>query len=226
MPDNAKLRFGAFELDSARYELMRKGRRIKLERIPMDLLLLFLERSGRIVSRDEIAERLWGKNIFVDTENNINAAVRKVRKALSDDPERPAFLQTVIGRGYRFISPVASFESDSSSLIPSKPIGSIAVMSLENLSGDPGHEYFSDGKTDLLIGEIARISSLRVTSRTSVMKYRAPARMPLPAIARELNVDAIIEGTVSHSGSRVRIDAQVVRAWDDQLYGQRVMTAI
>ncbi len=182
----------------------------------MDLLLLFLERSGRVVSRDEIAERLWGKNIFVDTENNINAAVRKVRKALSDDPERPAFLQTVIGRGYRFISPVASFESASSSLIPSKPIGSIAVMPLENLSGDPGHDYFSDGMTDLLIGEIARISSLRVTSRTSVMKYRAPARMSLPAIARELNVDAIIEGTVSHSGSRVRINAQLIRAWDDR----------
>lgn len=216
MPEVARFRFGHFELDTARYELLRNGRRVKLERIPMDLLLLLLERSGNIVSRDEIADRLWGKDTFVDTGNNINAAVRKIRQALRDLPDRPVFLQTITGRGYRFISPVSSSQSKASAPLIFRPIGSIAVMPLENLSGDPDCEYFSDGMTDLLIGEISRISSLRVTSRTSIMKYKVPVRTSLSAIAQELNVDAIVEGTISHFGSTVRINAQLIRAQDDR----------
>ncbi len=95
-------------------------------------------------------------------------------------------------------------------------IRSIAVLPLENLSRDIDQEYFSDGMTDQLIGEIARIRSLRVISRTSIMQYKGGARKPLPAIARELNVDAILEGTVVHSGSKVRITAQLIRAEDDR----------
>jgi TolB-like protein/Tfp pilus assembly protein PilF len=95
-------------------------------------------------------------------------------------------------------------------------IESIAVLPLENLSGSNDQEYFSDGMTDQLIGEIARIGSLRVISRTSIMQYKGAARKSLPAIARELNVDSILEGTVVHSGSKVRITAQLIRAWDDR----------
>jgi TolB-like protein len=87
---------------------------------------------------------------------------------------------------------------------------------LENLSGNPAQEYFSDGLTDELIGEVARIASLRVISRTSIMQYKGGARNSLPAIARELNVDAILEGTVVQSGRRVRITAQLIRAQDDR----------
>ena len=103
-------------------------------------------------------------------------------------------------------------------LLPSRqrPIESIAVLPLENLSGDPAQEYFSDGLTDELIGEIARIGSLRVISRTSIMQYKGGARKSLPAIARELNVDAILEGTVVQSGRSVRITAQLIRAQDDR----------
>jgi len=96
------------------------------------------------------------------------------------------------------------------------PIGSIAVLPLENLSGDPAQEYFSDGLTDELIGEIARIRSLRVISRTSIMQYKGGTRKSLPTIARELNVDAILEGTVVQAGHRVRITAQLIRARDDR----------
>ena len=99
---------------------------------------------------------------------------------------------------------------------PSPRIESIAVLPLENLSGDPAQEYFSDGMTDELIGEIARIGSLRVISRTSVMQYKRGARKSLPVIARELNVDAILEGTVVQSGQQVRITAQLIRAHDDR----------
>ncbi len=106
--------------------------------------------------------------------------------------------------------------------VPSTRIESIAVLPLENLSGDPAQEYFSDGMTDELIGEIARIGSLRVISRTSIMRYKRGARKSLPEIARELNVDAILEGTVVQAGSRVRITAQLIRATDDRhLWSER-----
>ena len=95
------------------------------------------------------------------------------------------------------------------------PIESIAVLPLENLSGNPAQDYFSDGMTDELIGEIARIGSLRVISRTSSMRYKGGARKLLPQIARELNVDAILEGTVVQFGQRVRITAQLIRARDE-----------
>jgi TolB-like protein/DNA-binding winged helix-turn-helix (wHTH) protein/Tfp pilus assembly protein PilF len=95
-------------------------------------------------------------------------------------------------------------------------IESIAVLPLENLSGSTAHEYFSDGMTDALIGEISRIGSLRVISRTSILRYKGGAHKSLPDIARELNVDAILEGTVTQSGQKVRITAQLIRARDDR----------
>jgi TolB-like protein/DNA-binding winged helix-turn-helix (wHTH) protein len=100
--------------------------------------------------------------------------------------------------------------------LPRRRIESIAVLPLENLSGDPAQEYLSDGMTDQLIGEIAQIASLRVISRTSVMRYKIGARQSLPDIARELNVDAIVEGTVSQSGSKLRISANLILAHDDR----------
>jgi TolB-like protein/DNA-binding winged helix-turn-helix (wHTH) protein len=97
-------KFGEFELDSARFELRRDGRALKLERIPMELLILLAEKDGNVVSRQEIVERLWGKDVFVDTEHGVNTAVRKIRQALRDDPDRPRFLETVTGKGYRFVA--------------------------------------------------------------------------------------------------------------------------
>src|SRR5271163_4698864 len=95
------------------------------------------------------------------------------------------------------------------------PIQSIAVLPLDNLSGDPSEEFFADGMTDQLITDLAKVGSLRVISRTSVMRYKG-ARKALPAIARELNVDAIVEGSVIRSGPRVRVTAQLIRASTDQ----------
>ena len=217
-----KLQFGNFELDPDRYELARQGRPVKLERIPMELLLLLVERRGQLVSREDIVERLWGKEVFLDTENNINAAVRKIRYALRDSTQRPAFVQTVTRKGYRFIAPVSAYgEAPPAAAVAalrlrSLRIDSLAVLPLENLSGDPSKEYFSDGMTDELIGELARISSLRVISRTSVMQYKGSRTKSLPAIARDLKVDAIVEGTVAQSGQKVRITAQLIRARDDR----------
>jgi TolB-like protein/Tfp pilus assembly protein PilF len=98
---------------------------------------------------------------------------------------------------------------------PSTVIRSLAVLPLESLSNDPSQDYFADGMTDELISDLGQISALRVISRTSVMTYKH-ARKPLPQIARELNVDAVVEGTVLRSGDQVRITAQLIEASTDK----------
>ena len=101
------VKFGdGLELDRITYELRRSGRALKLERIPMEILFLLVERRGQLVSRDDIIDRVWGKDVFLDTDNSINSAIRKIRQTLKDDPERPLFIQTVTGKGYRFIADV------------------------------------------------------------------------------------------------------------------------
>lgn len=103
------IKFGAdLELELSAFELRRAGRVLKLERIPMELLLLLIEQREQVITREQIVERVWGHGVFLDTDNSINGAIRKIRQVLKDDPERPRFIQTVTGRGYRFIAPVVS----------------------------------------------------------------------------------------------------------------------
>ena len=99
-------RFRDFELDVAAYELHRQGRAVRLERRPMDLLILLVERRRQLVTRSDIVDRLWGKDVFVDVEMGINTVISKVRQALRDSADTPAFVETVAGKGYRFIAPV------------------------------------------------------------------------------------------------------------------------
>jgi TolB-like protein/DNA-binding winged helix-turn-helix (wHTH) protein/Flp pilus assembly protein TadD len=104
-----RFRFLDFELDVGAYELRRDGRPVRIERQPMDLLLLLVERRGLLVSRSEIVDRLWGKDVFVDVDTGVHTAVRKVRLALRDSPEEPRCVETVPGKGYRFIAEVEAF---------------------------------------------------------------------------------------------------------------------
>lgn len=280
----AVYRFGEFSLHSGKFELCRKGRRLKLERKPLELLVLLVAKHGQVVTRDEIARRLWEQEVFVDIEHGINTAIRKIRQALGDSSDLPQFVQTISGSGYRFIATVTSVEPDATELtqspdlavepspppdigappeissapaIPSTrkprhrfwlaaavcaavlvvmaililgphpltarfldrpgrtPIRSLAVLPLNNLSGDPSQEYFADGMTDELITEFARIPSLRVVSRTSVMADKG-SRLPLPDIARQFGVDAIVEGSIVRSGNRIRITAQLIDGRTDR----------
>ena len=95
------LRFWDFELDPAQFELRRAGHRVRLERKPLELLILLVEKRGELVSREEIIERVWGKDFFFDAERGINNAIRKIRSALNDDSEEPHYVETVVGKGYR-----------------------------------------------------------------------------------------------------------------------------
>lgn len=105
MPEK-KVRFAEFELDFGRFQLYRGGNPVRLEGLPLQLLMFLIEHPRQLVTREQIAEALWGKDVFVDVEQGINTAIRKVRIALDDDSSQPQYLQTVVGRGYRFVAPI------------------------------------------------------------------------------------------------------------------------
>ena len=126
------IRFGEdFELDLSPRRLRRGSRVLKLERIPLEILILLLEHRGEIVSREKIVARVWGNDVFLDTDNSIRGAIRKVRQALKDDPESPRFIQTVTGRGYRFIAPIIPSDEEHTTE-PPKPEASVVPTSTQN----------------------------------------------------------------------------------------------
>lgn len=166
---------------------------------------------------------------FRDDGRDSTAPDRSPSPAVVDEPEEALRVNAAAPK--RRSSPVLAFSIPlvlvaaalayfwasrrSNDSVASPPIRSLAVLPLENLSADPAQEYFADGMTDALITDLAQISALRVISRTSVMQYKK-AQKPLPQIAKELNVDAVVEGTVIRSANRVRITAQLVRAPSDR----------
>lgn len=126
MPEK-KIRFADFELDFGRFQLSRGGSPIRLEGLPLQLLMYLVDHHRQLVTREQIANELWGKDVFVDIEQGINTAIRKVRIALEDDSVQPQFLQTVVGRGYRFV-PDISAEGEAS---PTNPDGTPFKISAE-----------------------------------------------------------------------------------------------
>jgi TolB-like protein len=212
----ALIRFGPFQADTRSGELHRQGTKVALQDQPFQVLVLLLERPGEIVTREELTQKLWPENTFVDFERGLNKAVNKLREALRDQAEKPRYIETLPQRGYRFIAQAATAPPDVAAAESHSPrIDSLVVLPLDNHSGDPAQEYFSDGMTEELITAISRISSLRVISRTSAMMYKG-ARKSLPEIAKELRVDAVVEGSVARSGDKVRITAQLIHASQDR----------
>jgi len=102
--DNKKVCFDDFELDFGRFQLRRAGQPVSLEGLPLQLLMFLIENKGQLVTREQISSQLWGKDVFVDIDQSINTAIRKIRRALEDDAGEPQYLQTVVGRGYRFVA--------------------------------------------------------------------------------------------------------------------------
>ncbi len=292
------LRFGLFEVDMDANELRRKGLRLKLQDQPLNLLKVLLEHPGILITRDELRQRLWKPDIFVDFDHSLNTAMMRLREVLGDSSDNPRFIETIPRKGYRFIAPLQEVErggpaelikhGPSHSKSPSHsraaagpeiaaPIGkrdqlvrdsnprfwfllvrqlssihavvigaiavllvigmivalvqyratsrfrtseasqikSIVVLPMENLSGDAAQDYFADGMTDELIASLAKVSSLRVISRTTAMEYKG-THESLEKIANDLHADAVVEGTVLRSGDRVRITAELVQVSTDR----------
>jgi TolB-like protein/DNA-binding winged helix-turn-helix (wHTH) protein/Flp pilus assembly protein TadD len=265
--------FGVFELDLRAGELRKRGLRIRLQEQPFQVLAILVGQPGEVITREQLRNKLWPADTFVDFDHGLNKAINKIRDALSDSAESPRFVETVARRGYRFLAEVKFADSASvrgpefaaqpppvadaddrrglasdlakpKRLLPplawntlafvlvlliasvaawkfhswkrtSPVIRSLAVLPLESLSNDASQDYFADGMTDELISDLGQISALRVISRTSVMSYKH-VRKPLPQIARELDVDAVVEGTVLRYGDRVRITAQLIDASTDK----------
>ena len=246
-------KFGPFEIDARSRELRLKGKRTRIQDNPLTVLLVLLERKGEVVTREELKQRLWPADTFVEADAGLNTAIRKLREVLGDSSESPTYIETIPRRGYRFIGEILrdgepSSTTPTESVVPARPesrktslrrwaaivaipaillgigtaawfryrprpapIRSIAVLPFSNLSGDPSQDYFADAMTEELTSDLAKISALRVISRTSAMHYKNTQKA-MPEIARDLNVDGVIESSVVRSGDRVRITAQLIDA--------------
>jgi TolB-like protein len=201
-------RFGIFELDLHRNELRRKGIRIKLQQQPFQILRLLVKHRGEPVSRDLIQKTLWPEGHFVDFERSINSAVRRLRQALRERAGAPSYVETVARTGYRLIPPVTDDSARNE-------IRAIAILPLQDLSATPDAPHFVDGLTDALITEMALASDLRVVSRSSVLRYK-DSQLSVRQIAREQNVQALVEGSILRSGDRIRISVRLLDADNDR----------
>jgi TolB-like protein/DNA-binding winged helix-turn-helix (wHTH) protein/Flp pilus assembly protein TadD len=233
------VRFGPFQLDLRAAELHHNGTRIKLPEQPFQILAELVEHPGEVVTREELRQRLWRSDTFVDFEHGLNTAVKRLREALGDSAEKPRYIETLPRHGYRLMVPVERLEPavPQASIRRRKiwlatlavvvfavaaglvwwllatrvHIESLAVLPLVNLSGNPEEEYFADGMTEQLITELGKVRALRVISRQSVMQYKGTNK-PVPQIARELGVDAVVEGSAMRVGDKVRITTQLIQA--------------
>jgi adenylate cyclase len=197
--------FGPYRLDTVGRSLEWRGKVIALPPKAVEVLAELVKRPGEVVGKKELLETVWPE-AFVE-EANLNQMVFVLRRAI-ESTNGSEYITTVPRRGYRFSGTVRRVE------IPCR-IDSIAVLPLANLSGDPGQEYFADGITEALITELAKVGSLRVVSRTSVMRYKGRAE-PIAQIARALRVRGLLEGSVVKSGDRFRITVQLIHAGSDQ----------
>jgi len=197
--------FGPYRLDTVGRSLECRGEVIALPPKAVEVLAELVKRPGEVVGKKELLETVWPE-AFVE-EANLNQMVFVLRRAI-ESTNGSEYITTVPRRGYRFSGTVRRVE------IPCR-IDSIAVLPLANLSGDPSQEYFADGITEALITELAKVGSLRVVSRTSVMRYKGRAE-PIAQIARALRVRGLLEGSVVKTGDRFRITVQLIHAGSDQ----------
>jgi adenylate cyclase len=196
--------FGPYRLDALGRSLECQGEVIALPPKAVEVLAELVKRPGEVVGKKELMESVWPE-AFVE-EANLNQMVFLLRRALGND--RTEYISTVPRRGYRFSGTVRCVN------VPCR-IDSIAVLPLANLSSEQGQDFFADGITEALITELAKIGSLRIVSRTTVMRYKGTTES-IGQIARTLRVRGILEGSVVKSGDRLRITVQLIHAGSDQ----------
>lgn len=192
--------FGQFDFDRRTLELRRAGRPVRLERQPAQVLSTLVGKAGELVTREELQQEIWSRDTFVDFEAGLNYCLGRLRATLGDSASRPNFIETLRGRGYRFVAPVQRLGGHTRT---------IAVLPFDNIGGDPSREFVADGVADGLITELGKIAALRVISRQSMLAFKG-STLAMPEIARRLRADTVLEGSVLHHGGRLRITAQLI----------------
>lgn len=200
------------ELDLGRYELRRRGRAVKLEKKPMELLLFLVARRDQLVLRREIISKLWSSDLFIDVEPNINNVIRKIRTALGDNSSKPRFLETVVGKGYRFIGPVrvidARFQqatSEASARDEARhgsgaewgECSSLAVLPLLLVGNISDNQGVSLGFVDALVSRLGNLPGVDVLPTSAVIAV--PAEATTLEIASRLGVRFLVRGAIRES---------------------------
>jgi DNA-binding winged helix-turn-helix (wHTH) protein/tetratricopeptide (TPR) repeat protein len=220
---------GEIELDLGRYELRRRGRRVKLEKKPMELLIFLVGRREQLVSRKDIVRKLWRSDLFIDTEPNINNIVRKIRVALGDNAAKARFLETVVGKGYRFIGPVrvidapfpqSDFEQSSAgeakreraSVRGERP--SLAVLPLFLLGNIPDDRGVCLGIADALVSRLGNLQGVDVLPTSAMLNV--PAEMTASDVGSQLGVRFVVHGAIRESKGQWRLSLEM---FDTHLQG-------
>ncbi|PYT33406.1 MAG: hypothetical protein DMG58_07475 [Acidobacteria bacterium] len=220
------VRFGVFEFDLRSGELRKQGRKIRLEGQPVRMLIKLLDRPGELIAREDLQKELWPSDTFVNFEQSLNAAVKRLRHALGDSPANPRFVETLARRGYRFIAPVIGLAESTGLAAPvARPVESLAVLPFGNAeagnTADPETEYLADGITESIINHLSQLPIMRVMSRSTVFRYKDKSLDPR-SVGRRLNVDAVLLGRVLQRGDALLVVAELVdvqNGW--QLWGEQ-----
>jgi DNA-binding winged helix-turn-helix (wHTH) protein/TolB-like protein/tetratricopeptide (TPR) repeat protein len=195
------------ELDLGRYELRLAGARIALEKQPMDLLILLVEKRGELATRDEIVTRLWGERTFFDADRAINTAIRKIRLALHDDADQPRYIETVVGRGYRFVGPVRQLPI----VAPEAVVTRLMVLPFRMLRSDPDVAFLAFSVPDAVAAALSGLGSLTIRSTAAALQY-ATEPLDFGRIAEEASVDVVLTGTILRAGETIRVNCQLIEA--------------
>jgi len=201
---SSRVCFDEFVADLRTRELLRDGRTVPLQQQPFQVLATLLEYPGKLITRDELRQAVWSAETEVDVERGLNKAINRLRSALGDRAESPRFIETLAGRGYRFLVPV------------SRSIDSLAVLPFRDLSRKSAQDYWAQAVTDELITRLAAMDGARVISLFSATQFKSDDTN-LREIAERLGVDALVDGSVAVCGGRIRVRAQLIHARQDRL---------
>jgi TolB-like protein/Tfp pilus assembly protein PilF len=211
------VRFATFEADLSARELRKNGARIRLQDQPFRLLALLLESSGEVVTREEIRQKLWPGDTFVDFDKGLNVAINKIRGALGDSAEHPRFIETLPRRGYRFLAS-HGIQNDAHARA-SGPIDSIVVFRFENAVADPDTEYLAVGIPAGIIHSLSQIPNLCVIAGSTLSTNKDREVDPLMT-GRKLNVKALLTGRIWLRNGRLRLQVDLIHTADGhELWG-------
>jgi len=211
--------FGAFELDLRAGELRKQGVKIKLQEQPFQILAMLLANPGQVVTREELRNRLWPSDTFVDFDHSLNKAINKLRESLGDSAENPRFVETLPRRGYRFLASIDGAQEAISKR--GSPIDSIAVFALANPNPDPDMEYLAVGIPGSIIHSLSQIPGLRVIAWNSVAQNRDRQEDPL-TIGRSVGARAVLIGRIWQRGNKLRLHVDLLdTANGEELWGNQ-----